>query len=82
MFQAATRACAKYAPATTPPQHVSAEEMQKLLAVSHFMRAHGVPNFPDPDPVTGALKTPAGLDKNAPQARYEAEAEVTARSQL
>jgi hypothetical protein len=66
-FEAAARDCSKYAPTTAPPQHVSAQEIRKLLAVSRCMRAHGVPNFADPDPTTGALITPAGLDKNAPQ---------------
>jgi hypothetical protein len=66
-FEAATRACAKYAPTTAPPQHVSPQEMQKLLAVSRCMRTHGVPNFPDPNPTTGALNNPAGIDKNSPQ---------------
>jgi hypothetical protein len=43
-FQAATRACEKYAPTTAPPEHVSAQEMRKLLAVSSCMRTHGVPS--------------------------------------
>jgi hypothetical protein len=66
-FQAAQRACAKYLgpPATSAP--VSTQEMQKLLAVSHCMRAHGVPNFPDPNPTTGELAAPAGIDRNSPQ---------------
>jgi hypothetical protein len=66
-YQDAERACAKYAQPTAPPQRVSPEEMQKLLAVSRCMRAHGVPNFPDPNPTTGELSTPAGTDKNSPQ---------------
>jgi hypothetical protein len=57
-FQAAQRACAKYAPSTTSPKHVSPKEMQKLLAVSRCMRAHGAPNFPDPNPTTGELSAP------------------------
>jgi len=66
-FQAAQRACAKYlgTPTTSPP--VSTREMQKLLAVSHCMRAHGVPNFPDPNPTTGQIAAPAGIDRNSPQ---------------
>jgi hypothetical protein len=66
-FQAAQRACAPYwgQPATAP--QVSPAEMQKLLAVSRCMRAHGVPDFPDPNPTTGALNTPAGLDKSSPR---------------
>jgi hypothetical protein len=66
-FEAAERACAKYAPPTAPPQRVSPQEMQRLLAVSRCMRAHGVPNFPDPNPVTGELSTPAGIDRSSPQ---------------
>ncbi len=67
-FEAAQRACAKYygPPATTPAQ-VSAQELQKLLAVSRCMRAHGVPSFPDPDPITGELTTPAGIDRSSPR---------------
>jgi hypothetical protein len=66
-FEAAQRACAKYYRPTAPLPHVSPQEMQKLLAVSRCMRAHGVPSFPDPNPTTGELNTPAGLDKSAPQ---------------
>jgi hypothetical protein len=65
-FQAAQRACAKYYGQTALPQRVSPLEMQKLLAVSRCMRAHGVPNFPDPNPTTGEL-SPAGIDKSSPQ---------------
>jgi hypothetical protein len=68
IFQAAQRACAKYyGPPTTSPTHVSTQEMQRLLAVSRCMRTHGVLNFPDPNPTTGELSTPAGIDKNSPQ---------------
>jgi hypothetical protein len=63
MFQAAQRACAKYYGHTAPPQHVSPQEMQKLLAASRCMRTHGVPSFPDPNPITGELTTPVGIDK-------------------
>jgi hypothetical protein len=66
-FEAAQRACAKYYRPTAPLPHVSPQEMQKLLAVSRCMRAHAVPSFPDPNPTTGELNTPAGLDKGAPQ---------------
>jgi hypothetical protein len=65
-FQAARRACAKYFPPIVPTQHVSTQEMQKLLAVSRCMRAHGVSSFPDPDPTTGELSTPVGIDRNSP----------------
>ncbi len=67
-FQAAQRACAKYyGPAASSPPHPSTQEMQKLLAVSRCMRSHGIGNFPDPDPTTGELTTPAGIDRSSPQ---------------
>lgn len=67
MFQAAQRACAKYyGRQTTSAPQVSPQEIQKLLAVSRCMRAHGVPNFPDPNPTTGQITTPAGISKNSP----------------
>ncbi len=67
-FQAAQRACARsYGPPAISPPHPSPQEMQKLLAVSHCMRAHGIENFPDPNPTTGELTAPAGISKNSPQ---------------
>ena len=53
-FQAAQRACAQYeGPPSTASPRVSAREIQKLLAVSRCVRAHGISDFPDPNPVTG-----------------------------
>jgi hypothetical protein len=68
VFQSAQRACAKYygPPAASAPQ-VSPQELQKLLAVSRCMRAHGVPTFPDPNPRTGEMAPPAGTSKTSPQ---------------
>jgi hypothetical protein len=66
-FQAAQRACAKYYGPPTQPAHVSPQQIQKLLAVSRCMRAHGIPDFPDPNPTTGHLGTPAGIDETSPQ---------------
>ena len=46
-FQAAQKACQKYAP--PKPTHAQQEQMeQQALAFSACMRAHGLPNFPDP----------------------------------
>jgi hypothetical protein len=66
-FQKAQRACANYYGPPTQPAHVNPQEIQKLLAVSRCMRAHGIPDFPDPNPTTGHLGTPAGIDENSPQ---------------
>ncbi|HEV3186516.1 MAG TPA: hypothetical protein VGZ04_00550 [Acidimicrobiales bacterium] len=66
-FRAAQRTCSKYyGPTTSSNPKVSPKEMQKLLAVSRCMRAHGVTNFPDPNATTGELTTPPGVDKNSP----------------
>jgi hypothetical protein len=66
-FQKAQRDCAKYYGPPTQPAHVSRQEIQKLLAVSRCMRAHGIPDFPDPNPITGHLGTAAGIDETSPQ---------------
>ena len=67
VFQAAQRACAEYYGRPTPArQQVSPQEMQKLLAVSRCMRAHGVPHFPDPNPTTGDMNPPADISRNSP----------------
>jgi hypothetical protein len=69
-FMAASRACAKYngghLPTTPTTQVVSPHEMDKLLAVSRCMRSHGVPNFPDPNPISGEIGRPAGISANSP----------------
>jgi hypothetical protein len=66
-FQTAQRACARYdRQAATPPPHPSPQRMRKLLAVSRCMRAHGVESFPDPDPATGEIATPAGISRTSP----------------
>jgi hypothetical protein len=55
-YQAAFQACKKYTPAgQVTPQ--SAADQAKALQFSQCMRAHGVPNFPDP--VTGPTGAPA-----------------------
>jgi hypothetical protein len=54
-FQAADKACKALAPSTFSPgvSAVSAEQLRRnrtrALAFSACMRAHGMPNFPDPD---------------------------------
>jgi hypothetical protein len=66
-FQSAQRACAKYYGHPPAPARPGAPEIQKLLAVSRCMRAHGIQSFPDPDPTTGALTPPAGIVRNSPR---------------
>jgi hypothetical protein len=54
-FQAAQKACARYAPIKGGPTTMSASERRQALAFAECVRAHGVPNFPDP-----SLTTPSG----------------------
>ena len=69
-FMAASRACAKYngghLPTTPTTRVVSPQEMNKLLSVSRCMRSHGVPDFPDPNPVTGEMGRPVGISAGSP----------------
>jgi hypothetical protein len=48
-FQAAEKACSKYAPAKVAPSPAQlAKAQEQALKFSACMRSHGVPNFPDP----------------------------------
>jgi hypothetical protein len=46
--------------------NVSQQELQARLALARCIRAHGVPNFPDPNPTTGEVTPPPGLSKTSP----------------
>lgn len=45
---------------------VSSEEIEQRLALARCIRAHGVPNFPDPNSTTGDVTPPPGLTKTSP----------------
>jgi hypothetical protein len=48
-FQAAEKACSKYAPSRVAPSPAQQAKVQEqALKFSACMRSHGVPNFPDP----------------------------------
>ena len=71
-FQAAEKACSKYAPSKVVPSPAQQAKLQEsALKFSECMRHHGVPNFPDPKfsssggGVRVSLK--AGLDLSSPQ---------------
>lgn len=46
--------------------NISQQELQARLALARCIRAHGVPNFPDPNPTTGDVSPPPGLSKTSP----------------
>jgi hypothetical protein len=42
------------------------KQLQAIVAYARCIRAHGIPNFPDPDPTTGQLSLPPGITKLSP----------------
>jgi hypothetical protein len=76
-FQAAEKACSKYAPSKVAPSPAQQAKMQEsALNFSKCMRSHGVPNFPDPEfhsgggvgiRIGGKKGGPSGIDPNSPQ---------------
>ena len=76
-FQAAEKACSKYAPSKVAPSPAEQAKIQEgALKFSACMRSHGVPNFPDPEFHSGGgvgirigskKGNPSGIDPNSPQ---------------
>ena len=66
-FLAAQRACAKYAPARTPPPQITTKDQADYLEAANCMRAHGISGFPDPVFSAGEVNfpIPAGMDTNS-----------------
>jgi len=50
---AALAVCRRYLPDGGEPTKLSAEDIQKMYQYSRCIREQGVPEYPDPDPVTG-----------------------------
>ena len=73
-LRSAERACKAYLPpAGGPPAKVRAQQLRRELAFARCMRAHGVPNFPDPSSSSsGPAGPPAGLDPQSPAFRSAA----------
>lgn len=72
-FQSAQRACSKYLPnGGQPPSPAEQARMQQqVLKFAACMRAHGVPNFPDPQLNQGKVAIRigpnSGIDPQSPQ---------------
>jgi hypothetical protein len=75
-LRSAERACRAYLPpAGGPPPTVSAQQQRQALVFARCMRAHGVPNFPDPKfSAVGQAPAPTGLNPQAPAFRSAARA--------
>ncbi len=54
-FMSAQKACARYGPKGGGPIRMSASQRRQAVAFAECVRAHGMPNFPDP-----SLGRPAG----------------------
>lgn len=67
-LRSAERACKAYLPpAGGPSPKVRAQQLRQELAFARCMRAHGVPNFPDPTSSSGAQAgAPDGIDPQSP----------------
>jgi hypothetical protein len=69
-FQSASQSCKSLAPQGTASPAQSAQSSAKAVKFAQCMRAHGVPNFPDPTSVGGgnfSMNLPPGVDPNSPQ---------------
>lgn len=79
--RAARQACQSIV-ANLPGPSISGgpQNIPKELAFAKCMRAHGLPNFPDPDPATGQFNLAgAGIDPQSPTAQQAAK---TCQSQV
>ena len=67
-FQAANNACQHLIPGSPPPP-LTAAQLRTMVRGAACMRAHGFPDFPDPDVQNGQLvpSLPASTDISSPQ---------------
>jgi hypothetical protein len=70
-FMAAQNACQKYSPVQQPSAGQQAQLQARALALSACMRKHGVPNFPDPQFMSGGrvlekIPNGSGMDPSSP----------------
>ncbi|HSZ15091.1 MAG TPA: hypothetical protein VK790_13730 [Solirubrobacteraceae bacterium] len=79
-FQSAQQACRKLLPGGGPGsgsgQQIGPQEQSQYLKAAACIRAHGIPNFPDPTFAGGGVHIPktAGVNLHSPQARAAEEA--------
>ncbi|HXR21054.1 MAG TPA: hypothetical protein VN786_00725, partial [Acidimicrobiales bacterium] len=69
-FVAAQNACQKYSPVQQPSAGQQAQLQARALAFAACMRKHGVPNFPDPQFISGGRvleKISSGVGPNSPR---------------
>jgi hypothetical protein len=67
-FQSADKACQHFIPGSPPPAPTAAQ-LRRMVRGAACMRAHGFPDFPDPQVQNGHLVSnlPADIDISAPR---------------
>jgi hypothetical protein len=70
--KAALDACRRYLPNGGEPPKLDAKALEQARKFAQCMRAHGLPDFPDPDPNGGA--SVRGVDPNDPKFKTASEA--------
>jgi hypothetical protein len=71
VLQSAEKTCREYLPgAAGPAPAPTAAQLKQALTFARCMRAHGVPNFPDPD--AAGVYNPATISVQAPAFRSAA----------
>jgi hypothetical protein len=79
-FKLAQEACGKLLPGGGPGSgstaQISPQEQSQYLKAAACIRAHGIPNFPDPTFSGGGVHVPqtAGVDPHSPRVRAAEEA--------
>jgi hypothetical protein len=79
-FESAQQACRKLqpggGPGSGPAPSISQQEQAEYLKAAACIRAHGIPDFPDPTFSGGGVHVPktAGVNPHSPQARAAEEA--------
>ena len=74
--ESAQQACAKYGDISAPVVFSEAQRV-KLVRLAHCLRAHGVPNFPDPassNVASHQLISQSGIDPQSPAFKHAADA--------
>jgi hypothetical protein len=66
-YKTAAAACKNLEPAGAPPAAQLQQQYQRLLKFSACMRAHGMPQFPNPTLENDGVTIAGNIDPNSPQ---------------